>query len=387
VPYWGKTVCTAANPYSLFFNDPKDVEFMGTYKSLKLANPNLRVVLSVGGWGFPSAYFSEMAASPAGVSAFVTSVKALLTQYDLDGIDIDWEFPNSKPRTNNVKMSCDHFETYPDAGGHTADLKNFPVLLAALRTGLGASAHISFAGAPWVHEGMDMKAVAASVDVINVMAYDYFVPGGQNFTAPNAPLYASDALSPIPNPIAIGGVSPMSVNETIHDFIQAGVPLSKLVLGLALYGHTWYNPTAENTTGWDQFGDQAAMGKCLCGPDKLTWGAPGGKFQNACGQMMYSEILGSGCASGAHSYHDNATNTDIAYCADEADVADNHTAVGTWISYTGVESTKALVSYAKTMGLRGVFVFDLSQDTIAADGSAFTYELTMAASAALRSED
>jgi chitinase len=98
VPPWGKAVCTAANPYALFFNDPKDVEFMATYKSLKLANPGLRVALSVGGWGFPSAYFSEMAANPAGVTAFVASVKAFLAKYELDGIDIDWEFPNSVPR-------------------------------------------------------------------------------------------------------------------------------------------------------------------------------------------------------------------------------------------------------------------------------------------------
>jgi hypothetical protein len=50
-------------------------------------------------------------------------------------------------------MSCTNFETYADTGGKPDDLKNFPALLAALRAALGPSAHISIAGAPWVHEG------------------------------------------------------------------------------------------------------------------------------------------------------------------------------------------------------------------------------------------
>jgi GH18 family chitinase len=237
---------------------------------------------------------------------------------------------------------------------------------------------------------MDMKAVAASVDIINVMAYDYFVPGGNNFTAPNAPLYAADSLPPILNPIAIGGVGPASVNDTINSFIDSGVPKSKLVLGLALYGHTWYTPSVEDsTTGWEKFGELAMTGNCLCGPDKLIWGARASKYSGACGEMMYSEILASGCATtGSHHYHDNETNSDVAFCASEADIADNETAaVGTWISYQGVASTQALVSFAKETGLRGVFVFDLSQDTVAQDGSAFTYNLSMAANTALRSKD
>ena len=50
---------------------------------------SLKVLLSVGGWG--SSRFSEMAQTDSTRMAFAADCKRVIDQFDLDGIDIDWE--------------------------------------------------------------------------------------------------------------------------------------------------------------------------------------------------------------------------------------------------------------------------------------------------------
>jgi len=54
---------------------------------------NIRVSISVGGWGWDT-QFEEMAANPETRSAFVQNLKAFVDEYQLDGVDIDWEYPD-----------------------------------------------------------------------------------------------------------------------------------------------------------------------------------------------------------------------------------------------------------------------------------------------------
>ena len=58
---------------------------------LKRQNPNLKVMLSVGGWG--SGRFSEMAATEENRTAFALDCRKKVEEFQLDGIDIDWEYP------------------------------------------------------------------------------------------------------------------------------------------------------------------------------------------------------------------------------------------------------------------------------------------------------
>src|SRR5690606_10659156 len=61
--------------------------------ALKTTHPSLHVLLSVGGWG--SGRFSEMAASKDLRKAFAADCRRVVDKFDLDGIDIDWEYPTS----------------------------------------------------------------------------------------------------------------------------------------------------------------------------------------------------------------------------------------------------------------------------------------------------
>ncbi len=60
---------------------------------LKEKNAGLKVLLSIGGWG--SVGFSTMASRRHDRSDFVKDCGRVVNEYNLDGIDIDWEYPTS----------------------------------------------------------------------------------------------------------------------------------------------------------------------------------------------------------------------------------------------------------------------------------------------------
>ena len=61
--------------------------------ALKKMNPDLKVMLSVGGWG--SGRFSEMAMEGKRRKSFAEDCIRVVEEFGLDGIDIDWEYPTS----------------------------------------------------------------------------------------------------------------------------------------------------------------------------------------------------------------------------------------------------------------------------------------------------
>lgn len=61
--------------------------------ALKGKNPDLKVMLMIGGWGGHADGFSMMARDPEKRTAFCKAVKAHIDNYKLDGVDIDWEYP------------------------------------------------------------------------------------------------------------------------------------------------------------------------------------------------------------------------------------------------------------------------------------------------------
>ena len=77
---------------------------------LKRYNPNLKILLSIGGWNAGSVRFSNMASSPASRLAFARSARNFIEKYHLDGFDIDWEYPTKR-------------------GGRQIDRRNFVQLL------------------------------------------------------------------------------------------------------------------------------------------------------------------------------------------------------------------------------------------------------------------
>jgi chitinase len=99
---------------------PDDAENLKALTSLRTRFPQLKVLISVGGWTW-SGGFSEMSLSRASRKKFIDSAVAFVRQHDLDGIDLDWEYPG-----------------LPGAGNphRPQDRRNFTLLLGELRRGL-----------------------------------------------------------------------------------------------------------------------------------------------------------------------------------------------------------------------------------------------------------
>jgi len=364
MPYWAKAPyghCDDSTEYQLLSVEPKDNSFIPAIK-----NMGPKLLLSIGGWNFPSNYFSQMVASSSARSKFIASCKSWINKHNADGVDLDWEYPCSGKRTDSVKITCELFRTVEDAGGKCPeDTDNLPIFLKELRAALGSDKLITIASQASIKHADQMNLVKSSeyIDWWNVMSYDYTVSdiagdAGSHIN-PNAPLY---------NPTGSSATA-MSINWTISHYLTTGVAPSKIRVGIPYYGHTWYNDAAGDT--WKTWGATAKVQGQCCGPFKTTYGGKFGKGCNQCGTMMYSETQ---AAKPQNTYFDTVTHSDIAYFT--AQGADGYTDKGIWLSYNSVQSVKDITQYAVDKGLAGVFIFDTSMDSMS--GGQFTYELSNA---------
>ena len=170
--------------------------------ALKKTNPDIKILLSLGGWG--AGGFSEMAADSIKRKAFALDCKRIVDEYCIDGIDVDWEYPSS------------------DEAGISAtpgDIDNFTLLLKDIREAIGNDKMLTIAT---IADAMyvDFPAVIDYLDMVNIMAYDIARPPYHH-----SPLYRSSRAGRI------------TTEEAVNAHIKAGVPVEKLVLGIPLYGH------------------------------------------------------------------------------------------------------------------------------------------------------
>ena len=191
-------------------------------------NPRLTVLVSVGGWLW-STNFSDMVLTAASRRVFEDSAMEFLAQYDLDGLDIDWEYPG-----------------LPGAGHpfRAEDKQNFTALLAELRARFDAEAKkthrrlyltIAMGAGDDVIAHTEMRKVARYVDTVNLMTYDYYEADSDATTGHHAPLFA-DPADP----------KKVSSDETVRDYEKAGVPAEKILLGVPFYGRAWGEVTDQN---------------------------------------------------------------------------------------------------------------------------------------------
>lgn len=172
-------------------------------------NPDLKIVLSVGGWG--AGGFSTMARTREGRHTFALSCLEVVNAYQLDGIDIDWEYPCS----DIAQIDAD-----------PSDRENFTLLLQQLRDVLGKNKLLSIAvGAS---EGFirdtEMDKVAKIVDYVQLMTYD-MIGSFSNLSGHHAALSATR-----------GDTSGNNTRSIVELFHRAGVPYEKLIVGAAFYG-------------------------------------------------------------------------------------------------------------------------------------------------------
>lgn len=188
------------------------------FTDLKQIHPNLKVLISVGGWTL-SDTFSAMAENPTSRSNFVKSAVEFCKKYQLDGIDIDWEYPgfaehNGRPQdTQNFTLLLEEL--------HKAAKKQNPPLLVTIAAPAG----------PHHYCNMEVNKIHNYLDWINLMTYDFHGPwGGDPITNHHSALYPTKEGDPR-----------FCVSAAVNYYLEQGVPSEKLVLGMPLYGRAFGN--------------------------------------------------------------------------------------------------------------------------------------------------
>ncbi|KAK9765870.1 hypothetical protein K7432_005454 [Basidiobolus ranarum] len=285
---------------------------------------NTQVLLSLGGWG-GSATFSSIVASPGSRQTFANSIKSIMDQYKLDGIDLDWEYPG-------VQGACGN-QISPQ------DTANFLEFLKLLRSTVGnklitaATATTPFAGADG-KPSSDVREFSEIFDWINLMTYDLNGIWGL-VTGPNAPLVKGS-----------GGAA-TSVVDGVQSWMKAGVPNSKLTIGTAFYGHSMYaiNSMATNQPHEQFVAVQGGSNEHNCA---------GGGFSKSIDWIKIRQYLSNPTTANSPwiRQYDNITQTPWLY----------NPGTKQYISYDDPQSLARKVQYAGCMNLKGVMLWEISQD-------------------------
>jgi chitinase len=192
---------------------------------LKETNPDLKILISIGGWSW-SGNFSDAVLTPESRSIFAKTSVEIVADYDLDGVDIDWEYPG-QTGNNNVFRPEDrqHYTLMFEALRKELNkLSKATGKYYELTTAVGANASYI--------EHTDMDKAVEYLDYVNLMTYDFYTTGDtaghhSNLYPPED--YHQDA----------------SAHKSVHLFLDAGVPAEKLVMGIPFYGRSWIMKSAE----------------------------------------------------------------------------------------------------------------------------------------------
>ncbi len=188
--------------------------------SQKKRNPQLKVIVSMGGWtGCYSC--SEVFSTDSSRKIFASSARKLLNDFKADGIDLDWEYPAIQGPPGHPFMQ--------------RDKENFTALIKTLRDSLDKSKELSFAAGgftQYINESIDWKSVVPLVDRINLMTYD-LVTGYDTVTGHHSGLYSTPKQKE-------------SCDHAVKMLLAKGVPAHKLLIGAAFYARIWENVAPDN---------------------------------------------------------------------------------------------------------------------------------------------
>ncbi|RIK14729.1 MAG: hypothetical protein DCC52_19385 [Chloroflexi bacterium] len=174
---------------------------------------NIRVLISVGGWGLDQE-FEAFAASPELRAKFISSLMQYVDAHNLDGVDMDWEYPT---------------------GG--ASSENFLALMQELRAELDARKKLLTAAVAAYGDNADgiPDATFALVDFLNLMAY---ADSGAHDNAdgiPDATFALVDFLNLMAYADSGAHHSSYVAQQTLDYWHARGLPQSKMVLGVPFY--------------------------------------------------------------------------------------------------------------------------------------------------------
>ncbi|KIJ19268.1 chitinase [Paxillus involutus ATCC 200175] len=184
--------------------------FKAIYK-LKQQNRHLKVLLSIGGWTY-SPSFHPVVVNPQARYTFAQSAVRLLEDYGLDGLDIDYEYPSNHEQAAGYRELLRELRLALDQHAHNKRIQHKFLLTIAAPCG------------PDNYQKLDIRGMDPYLDFWNLMAYDF-----------------SGSWDRVANHQANVYGPPINADDAVQWYNSNGVPRSKLVLGIPLYGRSFMN--------------------------------------------------------------------------------------------------------------------------------------------------
>ncbi|MEV0402719.1 glycosyl hydrolase family 18 protein [Actinoallomurus sp. NPDC050550] len=323
--------------------DTWDQKLKGNFnqiKKLKAKYPNLKVLVSIGGWTY-SKFFSDAAKTDAGRKKLVSSCIDMFIKGNLpvssdgtggagtgagvfDGIDVDWEWPGDP-------------NGHPGNHYDPSDKANLTALLAEFRSQLDAlgGGHLLTAFTPAdpvkVNNGWDLSKIFNSLDFANVQGYDFHGAGSDNSWEPNRTGDQANLYVDNNDPYS----THFSVDSAVKVYTDAGVSTRKLTIGIPFYGR-----------GWQQVADGGKNGEW-----QSANGAAPGDFPEEAGTRGYKNIAAN--VPGCTVYHNEQAVATYCYTG----------ANGQWWTFDDPWSIGKKTDYIKSKNLLGAMIWEMSGDT------------------------
>lgn len=276
-------------------------------QEVKKANPNLQIVASIGGWGVSG--FSHAASNKSSRKKFAKSIVKTIRTYNLDGIDLDWEFPVHGG--GNIV-------------GKATDKRNFTLLLEEIRNELDKLQQqqkkpyylsVAVAVAPWVVDTIEFKKILLYADYVGLMAYN-LAGGWGEYSGHHAPLFRHD--------------SNWATSDIVTALLAEGVDPSQIIFGVPFYGRYLANVPNINHGLHQPFSGTAGI-------SSLTY------------QQIKTDYLPN---HDFKRYYDKKAKAEFLYSKKQQ----------AFITYMGSKSLKEIMKYVNKQQLLGIMIWEITQD-------------------------
>lgn len=296
----------------------------------------VKKVVTFGGWAFSTDddtihIFGEAVQQ----ETFVNSVVSFVNQYNLDGIEIDWEYPGA---TDLYGWAGSTPTEFSDDGA------NYLSMLEKMRSALplGKSISICAPSSFWYLQNFPIKDMSNYLDYIMMMTYDLHGQWDYNINSTG--------------PYLKSHVNQTEIIQSLTMITKAGVPSNKIVMGVASYARSFQQTSPSCSTPDCTFTGPAS-------------GATHGECTNTGGYIGFGElqqIVDNGTVR--KMYYDDASASDILLY----NTAD-------WAAYTNITTT-LLDRYTLAQGMNllgtGEWAVDLRGDVDNSDEEAVIFNTT-----------
>jgi chitinase len=265
----------------------------------------VKVILSLGGWGWDR-QFASIVSKPEAEDRYFKAVMGIIDTFGYDGIDFDWEYPDTKEEVVGFERLTRRFRKQLD---ELSRKKQRPMVLT-----MAASSNAE------TLRWLSKEILVETLDWVNVMTYD-FAGTWTPYAGHNAPLFAS-SKQPAGKPRS----TELSMKYLLE---ERGIPANKLAVGIPLYGR----------------------GFSVAEPYASTKNAPQTKSRAGGGNYSNIDKL---LKEGWTRRWDDETKTPWLIAPDKSRV----------IGYDDAESVAIKSEWAMKQGLRGVFFWQVGGDLL-----------------------